>query len=64
MLKLFNYGIRGVSLQLFTSLLSSRTPSTCTVAERDGVRCNFYSRRAGVCRGVPQGSALRPSLFI
>lgn len=54
--KLENYGIRGVPLKLFRSYLSNRTQS---------VFCNnIYSLFKDIRKGVPQGSALGPILFL
>lgn len=54
--KLFRYGIRGNSLQLFHSYLSNR--KQCVVLNQD------ISELTCMSRGVPQGSILGPLLFI
>ena len=54
--KLENIGIRGVPLDLFKSYLSHRKQS---------VFCNQnYSPFKSICKGVPQGSVLGPTLFL
>lgn len=64
LMKMENYGIRGVVLQWFESYLSDRSQYVVVTHSEGSKRQSYSSSHKNVSVGVPQGSVLGPILFL